>query len=159
MCDNYEEWPPIEEWIRQLFPNLRNGEYQETSGQTCLYNCIGWAAEDIGNWWWPSEDGFWPPGLPINDESVANFQDAFRLARNYEPCHDGDLENGFQKVAFYVISGRVKHMSRQLESGIWTSKLGFGWDISHHTLEGVNCAHYGEVAAFMRRPRAAAIRV
>jgi hypothetical protein len=155
MCDNYKYWPPIEEWIRDLFPNLRNGEYDETSDQTCLYNCIAWAAEDTSKWWWPSEDGFWPSGLPINDESAANFQQAFRITCDYEPCDNGELENGFQKIAIYMNGGRVKHIARQLESGSWTSKLGIGWDISHHLLDGLNCSQYGQVAAFMRRPRLA----
>ena len=157
MCDNYAQWPPIEDWIRALFPNLQHDDYEETSGQTCNYNCIGWAAEDTQHWWWPSEDGFWPLGLPLDDESIENFQNAFRLTRNYEPCDNGNLEDGFQKVAIYAIAGRVKHMARQLESGSWTSKLGFGWDISHHTLEGVNCNQYGEVAGFMRSQRVVGI--
>lgn len=151
MCDNYQDWPPIEEWIRMNFPRLRNGEYEETSELTCLYNCIAWAAEDQERWWWPSEDSFWP--VEIEDDSIRSFHNAFRTARNYEPCDHGDHEEHFQKVAIYAIGDRVKHMARQLDSGIWTSKLGHGWDITHHTLEGVNCVQYGEVAGFMRRPR------
>src|SRR4051794_29924483 len=111
MCDNYALWPPIEEWIRALFPNLPPAEYRETSEQTCLYNCIAWAAEDVGNWWWPSEDAFWP--VDIVDDSIASFEDAFRASRNYEPCNSGVLELGFKKVAIYAAGNKVKHMARQ----------------------------------------------
>jgi len=34
MCDNYAQWPPIEDWIRALFPNLPPAEYRETSRMT-----------------------------------------------------------------------------------------------------------------------------
>lgn len=149
MCDNYDLWPPIEDWIRALFPNLPSDQYQETSELTCAYNCIAFAAEDIENWWWPSEDGYWP--VDITDDSVASFQYAFKESRNYEPCEDGQLEAGFQKVAVYALGNSVKHMARQLENGLWTSKLGHGWDISHQTADSL-CPHYGDSISYLRRP-------
>ena len=47
----------------------------------------------------------------------------------------------------------MQHVARQLESGLWTSKLGLSVDISHslHDLEGDT---YGEVAALLCRARA-----
>jgi len=155
MCDNYANWPNIEEWIHQCFPNLQNGDYEETSDQTCLYNCIAWAAEDIENWWWPSEDGFWPLDT-IGDESVENFEHAFQVARHYEVCTNGNLEDGIEKVAIFAIGETVKHMARQLITGEWTSKLGIGWDIRHPILEDVNCPQYGVTVRFLARPRGAA---
>jgi hypothetical protein len=150
MCDNYALWPPIEDWIRALFPNLPAAEYRETSEQSCLYNCIAWAAEDVDNWWWPSEDSFWP--VDIVDDAVGSFEDAFRASHNYEPCDNGQLEVGFQKVAVYAVRDRVKHMARQLDSGLWTSKLGIGWDISHHTTENLVSRQYGDSISYLRRP-------
>jgi hypothetical protein len=151
MCDE-SEWPSIDEWIRDCFPNLRTGGYEETSERTCLYNCIAWAAGDTEKWWWPSEDAYWPEGLS-HDESTDNFKLAFRQERNYEPCADGSIEAGYEKVAIYAIAGKTKHMARQLESGAWTSKLGMGWDISHQTLEGVETNRYGKAVEYMKRPR------
>lgn len=150
MCDDYAQWPPIEDWIQALFPNLPLAEYRATSGQSCLYNCIAWAAEDIDSWWWPSEDAFWP--VDIVDDSVASFEDAFRASRNYQRCNDGELEVGFQKVAVYAVGNRVKHMARQLVNGVWTSKLGIGWDISHHTTEDLISPQYGDPVSYLRRP-------
>jgi len=152
MCDE-GDWPSLDEWLHASFPNLRSGDYEETSERTCLYNCIAWAAGDTENWWWPSEDAYWPEGLPRDDESTDNFKTAFRQERNYEPCADGSLEAGYEKVAIYAIAGRTKHMARQLESGAWTSKLGMGWDISHQTLTGVECNQYGQAVEYMKRPK------
>lgn len=150
MCDNYAEWPPLEDWITALFPNLPASEYLETSEQSCLYNCIAWAAEDVDHWWWPSEDAFWP--VDIVDESVRSFADAFRVSRSYEPCDHGELEAGFQKVAIFAAGDRVKHMARQLNNGQWTSKLGNGWDISHLSTANLISSLYGDSISYMRRP-------
>ena len=150
MCSNYDQWPPIEDWIRALFPNLPPDQYQETSEQTCDYNCIAFAAEDEENWWWPSEDSFWP--VEIVDDSLASFEHAFRVARNYEPCQDGQFEAGFQKVAVYSAGNRVKHMARQIDNGLWASKLGMGWDISHQTTGSLICPKYGDSISYLRRP-------
>jgi hypothetical protein len=150
MCDNYDQWPPIEDWISALFPNLPPDQYQEKSELTCAYNCIAFAAEDTENWWWPSEDAFWP--VEIVDDSVASFEYAFKVSRNYEPCQDGQLEAGFQKVAVYAAGNRVKHMARQTDNGLWTSKLGFGWDISHHSTESLISSQYGDSISYLRRP-------
>ena len=152
MCDE-DDWPSIDQWIHDSFPNLRNGGYEETSGRTCLYNCIAWAAGDTEKWWWPSEDAYWPEGLSRDDESVDNFKLAFKQELNYESCEDGSLEQGFEKVVIYAVAGRTKHMARQTVSGAWTSKLGRGWDIVHQTLEGVECNAYGQAVTFMKRPR------
>jgi hypothetical protein len=152
MCDNYENWPTREQWIRDTFPSLRNDDYEETSPQTCVYNCIAWAAEDIQKWWWPSPDSFWPLDS-IEDETVENFQSAFEITGGYAVCEDGHPEPGFEKIAIFASGQRVTHMARQLQSGVWTSKLGSGWDISHRSLAGVNCGEYGEAVSFMRRPK------
>jgi len=42
-------------------------------------------------------------------------------------------------------------MARQMESGLWTSKLGQLEDIVHHTLEGVECDAYGQVVQVSKR--------
>lgn len=79
--------------------------------------------------------------------------EAFYLAfesLGYTRCADGNLEAGFEKVAFYALAGQPKHAARQLGDGTWTSKLGKYIDISH-TLAGVEGKIYGKVVGFLKR--------
>ena len=69
----------------------------------------------------------------------------------YEPCDDGALEDGFEKVAIYALSFTVTHMARQLASGRWTSKLGELEDIEHETPAELEGDIYGIVVQYMRR--------
>lgn len=74
-----------------------------------------------------------PPGAPTA-YALASFTQAFALY-GYEASDTDSLESGFEKVAIYVGSdGLPTHMARQLESGVWTSKLGEWEDIEHGTL-------------------------
>ncbi len=66
---------------------------------------------------------------------------------------DFSLEAEFEKVAIYEdAQGKPTHMARQLDSGLWTSKLGEAWDIVHHALEGIEGQQYGRATLAMRRP-------
>jgi hypothetical protein len=145
--------PPIDvqRWLREQFPQLENEPHQITSPETDEYNCVAWAAGDTETWWWPSEDGYWPPELPLL-ETVENFIYAFQPL-GYQPCDDGSFEAGYEKIAIYVgADGRVKHLARQLASGSWTSKLGQAWDIEHQTPQGIECSLYGQATQFLKRP-------
>jgi hypothetical protein len=125
--------------------------FQITSFPDANYNCIGWAAGDSWNWWWPDPDGesFWPHGVERQD-TVDAFVAAFRTI-GYEPCISPDLEPGYEKVAIYAIGNKVKHMARQLSSGAWTSKLGEWWDIGHQAIGEIEAPHYGVQAQLLRR--------
>ncbi len=81
------------------------------------------------------------------------FVRAFELL-GYSLCADGDLVAGVEKVVLYTgQQGTPKHMARQLESGLWTSKLG-GWvDIEHTSLTALEGGDYGYATHFMKRPR------
>jgi hypothetical protein len=149
MCE-YKNMPDAVTWVRASFPNLQGGRFSVMSNHTCTYNCIGWAAGDTENWWWPSPDDYWPESVP-RAETIEAFRLAFQT-RGYEPCDDGDLESGYEKVAIYAIAGQPKHMARQLPSGAWTSKLGKAWDIEHASLDGVECKEYGRTVEYLRRP-------
>lgn len=139
--------------IPQSFPRLRREPFEVKSPCTTNYNCIGWAAGDDQNWWWPG--GRYWPGTVTRDDSVATFMAAF-AALGYECCDSDAVEPGVEKVALYVDEqrGRVTHAARQLPDGFWTSKLGPQWDINH-SLDGVCGPHpaYGRVAQILRRPR------
>jgi hypothetical protein len=142
--------------INDDFRSLQD-QFVVTSWPIGNYNCIAWAAEDQSYWWWPDPDGesFWPHGVSRED-TVDAFLAAFKIL-GYSPCDTYDLEPGKEKLAIYAVSGRVKHMARQLPSGRWTSKLGEWWDIAHEAVDGVQDhntrprPHYGvKVQALFR---------
>lgn len=134
--------------LEQAFPGLKGTHYTITSPRDGRHNCIGFAAGDHANWWWPIEGRFWPEGVP-REVTVAAFEQAFRLL-GYEPCPDGTLEPDKDKVVLYVDEdGAPQHMARQRQR-MWHSKLGDRSDIIHElrALEGMT---YGVVHAFFSR--------
>lgn len=140
------------------FPNLNNSGSTITSPKANRYNCIAWAAGDVTNWWWPfslTGVSYWPQGVP-RQATVESFIQAFGT-RGFVECADGLLEDGIEKIALYakMINSVLMptHAARQLESGRWTSKLGPLEDIDHPTLEAVSGPFYGDVVAYLSRPR------
>jgi hypothetical protein len=97
----------IEE-VESLFPALVGTSYSEESDPTDTYNCIAFAFEDYSNWWWPRPGYgiYWPLGFPLSD-SVDVLIDIFK-AYGYSECDDSEVERGFEKVAIYSISLRIK---------------------------------------------------
>lgn len=137
--------------IEFLFPKLRASGYAITSPKTAEYNCIAWAAGDMGQWWEPFGDRHCWPADAINEYSLIAFSQAF-AACGYLPCDIAELENGFEKIAIYVdAEGMPSHAARQLPSGKWTSKLGKLEDIEHDTLTALEGDAYGTVALVMKR--------
>lgn len=137
--------------IEKTFPGLEVGDYTITSPSTPEYNCIAWAAGDIGAWWWPDANNqyYWPDEVP-REESLGAFKDLFEK-RGYQECETGDYEEGYQKIAIYIgANNKPTHVSRQLSSGIWTSKLGQIEDIEH-PFQGLDSPTYGSVAVIMKR--------
>jgi len=101
--------------------------------------------------WWP-RTAVWPGNCPPN-ETVDAFVCAFQVI-DYEVCADASLEEGYEKIALYAISGMAKHAARQLENGNWTSKLGVrGCDIEHEYLESITGTQYGNVVRILKRRR------
>jgi len=141
--------------LERSFPNLRDGGYVVTSATTPTYNCIAWAAGDDQQWWQPPIDFgnfYWPPGAPTA-YALSSFTQAFALY-GYEASDTDSFESGFEKVAIYVGSdGLPTHMARQLESGVWTSKLGEWEDIEHGTLAALEGEYYGTFAQILKRVR------
>lgn len=131
------------------FPRLNANNHRVTSPESADYNCVAWAAGDSHRWWQPGV--CWPgstEGLGL--ESL----EAALRSLGYEPCPDGDLENGFEKVAVYSSGAFFTHVARQLASGKWTSKIGQLEDIEHDDPEVLAGGAYGRVESNMRRARA-----
>ena len=62
---------------------------------------------------------------------------------------------GYEKVCIYVNEdGSPEHVSRQLASGKWTSKIGRFEDIEHSTLAGLESPDYGKRKVMLKRKRA-----
>ncbi len=138
--------------IEALFPALAASGYTVTSPANPAYICIAWAAGDDQSSWWPDRhfQYRWPRSAPRSRE-LSSFVRAFRSI-GYEPCSDGSIEAGFEKVALFVDSiGYPTHAARQLSSGNWTSKLGNDEDIEHVQVSGVAGKEYGHVAQYLRR--------
>ena len=136
------------------FPSLKDGEFETVSARTSQYNCIAWAADDNERWWEPDPIGimYWPPGAP-REWTLDGLMAAFETL-GYEKCDSGDLEPGFEKVAFYAfMTGEPTHVAWQRPDGRWTSKLGDYEDIIHDSLDGLTGSQYGLVMGFMKRRR------
>jgi hypothetical protein len=84
------------------------------------------------------------------DDDLSAFVAAFG-ALGYEPCADGALEDGFEKIALYRSPSGIQHAARQLNTGRWTSKLGGLEDIEHDSPAELEGAEYGRVAQYLRR--------
>ena len=129
-------------------------DFNVTSESTLQYNCFAWALGNDSQWVDPTaEYGYWPECIP-NDNTIDSVIELFRGA-GYEPCIDGSLETGYEKISVYTMNGEPTHAARQLVNGQWTSKLGRYEDIVHSTpeeLQGDNHYSYGRVALFMVRP-------
>jgi hypothetical protein len=133
--------------------NLDN--YRVTSPSTTDYNCIAWAIgeEEKDRYWSPEpfESYEWPQSIS-REETLESYIELFRLHR-YFSAENESFENGFEKIAIYVKSGIPIHVSRQLENGSWTSKLGGSHDITHATLGCLEGRMYGSVQKILKRIR------
>jgi hypothetical protein len=122
------------------------------------FNCIAHAAGANDRWWWPlpypSPPGlYWPPQVP-RVESVDAFVQAFAI-RGYAKGGADGLEPNVEKVAIYAKHGKPAHAALQLDTGLWTSKIGI-WEVIEHTLIGLTGNgpnEYGDVVEILSRPR------
>jgi hypothetical protein len=129
---------------------LTSQNHEVTSPETADYNCVAWALGQKDVWIWPGQaDAWWPAGIPA-EEAVQSFEALF-VSEGYEPCSDGRLEAGFEKLTIYSRDGVPTHVARQVHDGSWTSKLGSWEDISHTGLEDLEGGRYGRATSFMRR--------
>jgi hypothetical protein len=111
------------------------------------YNCIAYAAGDTTKWW----DNVRKP-IMVQEWSIDGLKRAF-APLGYKPCADAKLEEGFEKVVFYIkqATGKPTHGARQLPDGRWTSKCGGAEDIIHQTPECLSGDLYGLPFQYMKR--------
>lgn len=134
------------------FPHLSADNRRVTSPATPEYNCLAWAGGESHRWWQPGEGFYWPTPADPDAMDLTDLIAAF-AAVGFIPCSSGEWESGVEKIALYADStGEYTHAARQLPDGKWTSKLGQGEDIEHHTPDDLAGGVYGNVAAFMQRP-------
>ena len=137
------------------FPWLPNArDYRITSEYDANYNCFAWVLEDTSRWIDPTDPNTWPGDL-TRENTVPSLFELFRNA-GYAPCANGELQDGYEKIAIYALDDEPTHAARQLDTGRWTSKLGKYEDIEHATpeeLQGDEWDQYGRISGFMSRPR------
>jgi hypothetical protein len=164
MCENFnnlsEEIEARENLLNSLFGGIPPSgyafdDYQVTSLSTTVYNCIAWAIgeEERERCWSPEPfQGYeWPQSIP-KEETLETYIELFQL-HGYFSAEDASLEKAFEKIAIYVKSGIPSHVSRQLDNGTWTSKLGKDHDITHTDLGCLEGNRYGFVQKILKRPR------
>lgn len=136
------------------FPQLRREDHHITSEEDGYYNCVSWAIGDgIKDVRYDPLDpmGVWPESLPRNT-LLQTFVRLYVEFNGFETCDSGVFEPGFVKVALYSdSSNEFTHVARQLDSGLWTSKLGDWEDIEHADPECLQLGLYGRVRVFLRR--------
>lgn len=135
--------------IEDHFPKLREGGYQQTSPIDFNQNCFGFVL-GFHQWWETGEGSRWPKGLP--DDTLAGWISVLEQ-HGFAISPDGSLQHGIEKVALYARDEEPLHVSRQATDGTWESKLGWGWDIKHNTLDSLEGDAYGTVTVFMQRSR------
>lgn len=143
------------EEITRVFPGLKyDVEFHITSPENADYNCIAWSFGKNDMWLWPDEDMDGVTAWPNNDTDtdIHTFIKAYE-SQGYKVCDSDEREEGFEKVALYALpdSDECTHASRQLPSGLWTSKLGSSFDICHSTPYTIQGRVYGVVVCILYR--------
>ena len=133
-----------------VFPRLTSQNHRVTSPPSTSYNCIAWAADDTERWWWPGAGVYWPAGVR-EEETLDAFEQVY-ASLGYERCDNGDVEDGFEKIAIYEQGLVPTHAARQLPNGRWTSKLGALEDVEH-PIDELRVVGYGNPSRYMKRKR------
>lgn len=138
--------------LEEEFPGLLATAYEVTSPRDPKYNCIAYALGDVNHFWYDAKirGYYWPPGEPSAD-TLEGWLKVFSIF-GYTETDDDSLELDYEKIAIYAGAEGPEHVARQKASGLWTSKMGKGRDIDHHTLAALEGESYGGVVKIMKRP-------
>jgi len=146
------------------FPKLEKDIlFDITSPQTDEYNCIAWAMGFNDRWvdCWPEVEGHWWPPIEVCDLKPESLVKAFEYV-NFVKCKDCDSEDGFEKVALYMLDDGINpetgnhepiwtHASRVLSDKECHSKMGQSFDVHHSNGDIFEGSCYGHIYAFMKR--------
>ncbi|MBI9039082.1 MAG: hypothetical protein JEY97_13185 [Bacteroidales bacterium] len=133
------------------FPNSKVDPFLVTSPHSPAYNCIAWAFGDNTKWYWPDPSTiyYWPNNVP-REINIEAFIKLFEYI-GYKVCENGEFEIGYRKIAIFVDPmGVPTHAARQIDNGLWTSKLGSNIDVQH-SIKSMEDGEYGMVSIYMKR--------
>ena len=124
----------VKKKLKRCFPRLKSTRCHITSPRTTQYNCIAWAAGKTDRWWQPGY--YWP--IADQSETIESLVKVFE-ALGFVQCayEDRNVEQGCDKVALYEDKCGYSHAAKLLDNGLWSSKLGKSYDISHALPEDV----------------------
>lgn len=112
--------------VRSQNPSL---DFKVVSESDDGSNCASWSFGDRGRWWWPDSDHFWPEDSRRHPRAWA-FDDLVEELGGREVDENMDLSGrpppGVVRLALFTDHGEPTHISRQLDSGEWLNKLGWG---------------------------------
>ena len=138
----------LEAQLKKDFPLLEKEGFECASPIEWGYNCHAFAMGETSKRWDPANGYHWPGP---RESTLKAFREVFGT-KGYKSCNDGELEEGFEKIAIYCdASGAPKHTARQIADGSWVSKLGANIDIKHTFLRALEGGVYGKVTAFLKR--------
>lgn len=142
----------LDESSIKFFPSLSKIGYRIHSPKTGKYNCIAHAANDETRKWDTYPGYYWPKNA-ARGEGIDALVSAFEII-GYERCQDGKFEAAYEKVVLYADgNGYWTHAAKQLDDGVWSSKLGDSFDIRHRTPQAVSGDLYGKVIYYMKRAK------
>lgn len=134
------------------FPGSFLQPFTKTSEIDLSYNCIAWAAMSSDDWYEPDDsyNYFWPADVP-RENTIEAYIQLFEYY-GFDRCENGDNEEGFYKVAIFAVNGssQASHAARQIQPGLWTSKLGQGIDVTH-TIAAMSGGLYGDVIQYLKK--------
>jgi hypothetical protein len=77
--------------------------------------------------------------------------EAWFAADGWEETGNDQIQDGYEKIALFVLGDQPTHAARLLPTGVWTSKLGQDIDLSH-ALGDLDGPKYGAVVKIYRKP-------
>jgi hypothetical protein len=140
------------ERIENIAPRLANEPYEITSVETDAYKLhpplLSIVKRPSGHT--PKYGCYWPPGI-LRNNNRGTVAKIFEI-HGYRQCESSGVEPGFEKIALYEHREYgIEHVSRQLETGRWTSKIGEWEDIEHESAKSLEGDEYGSVIGYMKR--------
>jgi hypothetical protein len=136
----------VEAMAENLFPKLRNNDFQVIGAPDWKYNCAAFGFGLTDRWLWPTDN--WPRKFNKADD-LRSFTDFLVKVGNAVETTNEAYERGFIKIALYGGYRKAKHVARQRSDGLFISKCGSDGKIAHklHDLEE---GYYGDLVGLYK---------